>query len=232
VGRSRAANTSARQAKGKYVLIHDDDDSLEIDFLAQTTAFLQNHPNYVGVVTHTMCVAERIDEDTGNIVTLKTSPENFFVKNILISHMLQQNLFSPIAFLCDRNVFVNAGGYCEDVDTLEDYYLNLKILAEHGDIGLIQKHLANHHIRHEKHKNDSFDNTTVELQSHHKSEVIIKNKLLREDFQNNKNGLGLLWAIADMTKGSREVQRLFANIENRVNNSRILRFLRSKLLAG
>lgn len=226
-GRSKAANAGVAVAKGSYLLIHDDDDTLEPDFLKETSSFLRHYPEYIGVVAHTQRVDEELDENSSSIKITKCHSENFFLKNIKLSELLQKNLFSPISLLVKRTAFLESGGYPEDLDVLEDYYFNIMLLLKCGDIGVLPKHLANHHFRWKAHHQEAFNNTvTVGIEEHYAAEAKLKNRLLRDDLLNNNIGLGLLWAQADMTVGGQEVRNTLNNLGKRLEKSSLIRSAR------
>ena len=121
-GMESASNHGIQQGSGAYILIHDDDDTLEPDFISSTCLFLETNPNlYEGVVTACSHVSEQI---TQNGIQIKNSKEyNPQFKEIYLHDILEENTFAPISFLFTRKAFNEVGLFDETLPVLGDWGL-------------------------------------------------------------------------------------------------------------
>ncbi|MFL5259063.1 MAG: glycosyltransferase family 2 protein [Hyphomicrobiales bacterium] len=210
-GMEAAANAGISQTASSYIAIHDDDDSWDPRFLETCTSFLDQRPEFVGVVTQTVTVKERIL--AGKIMELRRTPSRRPLKAIHIADMARSNLFPPISFVYRRDLFEKIGGYDETMKVLGDWNFNLHALLL-GDIGLIDEPLARYHVRpHLDNKHDSYSNTVVSgLADHHELEALFRNRHIRNDIAQGKVGLGMMLAIGRLHSKSSDGERgrLFA----------------------
>ncbi|RDC71405.1 glycosyltransferase [Rhodovulum sp. 12E13] len=146
LGMEAASNEGIAHATGRYLLIHDDDDTLHPDFLARTVGFLEGPGGgrYGGVVTGSDHVSEEIRGDA--VIEHDRRPYLEWVRNIQLAELLAQNLFPPIAFLYRRSVYDRIGGYNEELPVLGDWYFNLEF-ALTSDIAVLPERLAFYHHR-------------------------------------------------------------------------------------
>jgi glycosyltransferase involved in cell wall biosynthesis len=146
LGMEAASNEGIAHATGRYLLIHDDDDTLHPDFLARTVGFLEGPGGgrYGGVVTGSDYVSEEIRGDA--VIEHDRRPYLEWVRNIQLAELLAQNLFPPIAFLYRRSVYDEVGGYNEGLPVLGDWYFNLEF-ALTSDIAVLPERLAFYHHR-------------------------------------------------------------------------------------
>ena len=207
-GRSKSANIGIRSVDVEYVVLHDDDDSWDPLFLERAVSFLDDNPDYAGVVTHMRRIDEKIFGSQVKIVSSKVYNDN--LRNITIAKMAHGNLFSPISFLFRKDFFMRVDGFDSSLTVLEDYDFCMRLLLE-GNIGVIPEVLANHHYRWENHKEKKYNNTvTVGVDEHYKVYAEYVNGKLREDIAEQKVALGFILAIGEMLKG---VNQLTAWIE-------------------
>lgn len=190
-GMEAASNKGIKASQSKYIIIHDDDDSWETDFLEITINFLEDEKNscYEGVVTQ----CNRIDEklDSNQCVQLAKYPFNKNLRDVYLADIAKHNSFPPISFIYKRSIYDEIGGYNEQLPVLGDWEFNLRFLIQ-GNIGVIPKCLANYHFRPEQ-SEGAYGNTVVDgVEKHLKYDVLIRNELLREDILQNKIGLGYL----------------------------------------
>jgi glycosyltransferase involved in cell wall biosynthesis len=135
LGRSAAANAGVRALESEFVILHDDDDRWDARFLGETVAWLDSHPEDVGVVVRTEIVYEAADGAGGFVDTARAV---FWedIDRITYSDLLRVNRFVPIAYLYRRAIHARVGYYREDVHAAEDWEFNLRVAAaEH--IGFI-----------------------------------------------------------------------------------------------
>ncbi len=133
-GRSAAANMGVRAAGSEFVVLHDDDDLWDREFLATTVAWLDANPDHAGVMVRTEIVYEVArDGAFVEVGRAKFWPQ---ITEITYSDLLQVNRAVPIAFLYRSAIHDTVGYYREDLHAVEDWDLYLRITLDHH-IGLI-----------------------------------------------------------------------------------------------
>ncbi len=191
LGMEAASNVGLRAADSRYVVIHDDDDSWEPEFLAATTAFLdaQEGTTIAGVVTHSVRIDERIEGDRVEID--RRAPYNEWVRSITLFRMAGGNMFPPISFLFRRTMLDEVGYYREDLPVLGDWDFNLRFLARR-DIGVLPRPLALYHHRPSS-TDPAYANSIFGAQDKHALyDALIRNELMRRDLDAGRLGLGTL----------------------------------------
>jgi glycosyltransferase involved in cell wall biosynthesis len=151
-GMEAASNAGiAAASQGVFLVIHDDDDSWDPDFLKETVSFLSgpDGATFGGVISQTLEVDEIVK---GESIIEKARrrwhpmlgyyPEG----GVHISDLSVINQFPPIAFLYRRAVLDRIGCYNEKLPVLGDWEFNLRFIME-SDIAVIPKPLANYHHR-------------------------------------------------------------------------------------
>ena len=193
-GMEVASNAGIRSCESEYIVIHDDDDSWEYDFLEKTVKFLDNEPLFAGVITHTLLVNEVIENDAPR--TTSSYGFNTWLKSIYLMEMLMVNSFPPISFLYKRDIYNKIGGYNETLPVLGDWDFNIRFLKE-ADIGVIPELLALYHHRDTiTDVNDVYGNTVnAGISKHVRYDAILRNLYLRTSPQD----LGVLANLAVMT---------------------------------
>lgn len=194
-GMEAASNLGIKSSKSEYVVIHDDDDSWHPEFLAKTTAQLEApvYPTIKGVITWSKRVDEEIE---GNkIISIKEYGFNTNKTTVLLEDMAGGNFFPPISFLYKRDVFDEIGYYDETLRYRGDWEFNLRFLS-HYDIHLIPEILANYHFRAANVPAKYGNSVVAGSDNHQYYDTLLKNRLLREDLQSGKFGLGTLIASA------------------------------------
>lgn len=145
-GMEHASNLGIRQAKGRLLVIHDDDDSWDPSFLERMSAFLGRPENrrYAGVVCHSIRIVEEVKAD--RIVERDRHPFNDWLREIGFWRILKENAFPPISFLFRRGAYEEVGPFNEDLPVLGDWEFNLRVLARHA-LGVLPEPLAFYHHR-------------------------------------------------------------------------------------
>lgn len=195
-GMEAASNLALSHATGEFVVIHDDDDSWEPEYLAACVGHLDGADSGVeGVVTASTRIVERLDGDTVTIVA--SEPYGNPLQSITLLEMARGNMFPPIAFLYRRAVLASIGSYRADLPVLGDWEFNLRFLAEY-EIDAITRPLANYHIRPDT-TTGVYSNTVVGgISLHQKYAARLRNELLRDDMRRGRSGLGFLVNMARM----------------------------------
>lgn len=168
-GRSAAANEGVSALETEFVVLHDDDDLWHPSFLTRTTAWLDSHPDDIGVAVRTEIVYEEPDDSGGYAATERVL---FWAQldEISYSDLLVVNRMVPIGYLYRRDVHDEVGLYREDVHAAEDWEFNLRVAARHhigfidaeplafwmqrvdqmGELGNSMFALADEHIRYDR----------------------------------------------------------------------------------
>ncbi|WP_226583462.1 glycosyltransferase [Acuticoccus sediminis] len=179
LGMEAASNVGIRAAPADYLLIHDDDDSLDPTFLARTVAFLESDKGerYGGVITHSTYISEVIRGE--QVIERSRTPYMDWVRHVQLAEMACSNFFPPIAFIYRREHWETVGGYNESLPVLGDWYFNLEFLL-HADIGVIPEPLANYHHRDVGGSPEAYLNSVVGGRSKHEEFYsIARNEILR-----------------------------------------------------
>jgi glycosyltransferase involved in cell wall biosynthesis len=190
-GMEAASNAGIAACHSEYILIHDDDDSLEPLFLEKTVDFLEAKSIYLGVVTHSVRVDEELTADA--CIERSRSPHNIGLQSIYLAEIAAENAFPPISFLFRRSVYNEVGRFNESLPVLGDWDFNLRVL-ERGDIGVIPEMLANYHHRVAlTDQNDVYGNSIYAgISKHQEYDGLIRNAYLRRDLAHGRPGLGAL----------------------------------------
>ena len=223
-GMEAASNAGIRSCDSEYIVIHDDDDSWEPDFLKKTVAFLDSEPLFAGVITHTLLVNEVIKDGVPR--TTSSYGFNTWLKSVYLMEMLMVNSFPPISFLYKREVYDRIGGYDESLPVLGDWDFNIRFLKT-ADIGVIPELLALYHHRDTiTDASDVYGNTVnAGISQHIRYDAILRNHYLRTSPQD----LGVLANLAVMTnwQNSKLDQLSTRNLARGANS--LLGYLKQKL---
>jgi len=120
-GRSYPLNIGLKAAKGKYVVIVDDDDFLEANALEIMHTFLTNHECIDAVAVHTQVVLEKLTPTriihkgfggrfTPQLIDLR--PDSLILKNRTPIHSI----------MAKRSAMLKIGGFPKDIEYTEDWY--------------------------------------------------------------------------------------------------------------
>lgn len=202
VGMEAASNMGVRAVDTEFVVIHDDDDQWEPEFLRESVEFLQSPraaaADFEGVLSRAWRVSEQIK---GNEVIIHDSePFMPWVSEVSMAQMAVGNFFAPISFLYRRWVYDKVGGYDERLPVLGDWRFNLDFLMQ-ANIGFMDKYLSHYHHRD---KGDSgrdgvYSNSVLGGQNlHHQYSAYVINGLLRDP--KTPDGLRLMIANAHQQK--------------------------------
>lgn len=194
VGLHKSINLGAKAVDTEFVVMHDDDDTWDSKFLEETIGYLKLNEDCMGVITHSHKVYEKVVNDTIKIKKVKQF--NNDLKDVIsLYDMIKNNLFSPISFVYRAKVYKEIGYFDESLEVLEDWEFNLRFLMKY-DIHIIEKTLANYHIRQNNNIEEAFKNTiTSKKKMHLKYDTIIRNRYLRQDINNKQFGMGVLMNI-------------------------------------
>lgn len=179
IGMEAASNRGIQTSQSKYLVIHDDDDTWQPEFLQRTVAFLENPPvpSMRGVITHATRWSEAILGD--QVELLESTPYQDWVMTVPLYEMASGNMFAPISFLFDRAVYEEIGGFDESLPVLGDWDFNLRFLMKY-DIGVIPEKLANYHHRDYQKTGDYSNSVYGAISKHQLFDTVVRNRGLRQ----------------------------------------------------
>lgn len=208
LGMERASNIGLERATGyKYVLIHDDDDTLKTSFLEQTVNFLESTEgqNYAGVATKVTKISEEIIGDEIKFVSSDTWNKSF--NCIRLSDFVEVNQIVPISFLYRNDVHKEIGYYNEKLPVLGDWEFYLRFL-EKFDIHLINEELANYHHRVTL-TEGIYSNTIYSgKQLHEQYDAYIRNYFYKRDCLSGNVGIGHLLNYSKLANKNNSIQMI------------------------
>lgn len=190
LGREAASNIGIKNSKSKYIVVLDDDDSWNPNFLNITVSFLENNDNilFKGVVTRTTIIEEEICDN--RIIFNKSYPFDPDLEKITILRLARCKMFSNLSFLYHREIIDKIGLYREDYPVIGDWDFYLRFIRQYN-IGVIPDYLANYHIRASISKND-YDNSVLNRNRETKYLSLLRDELLRNDLDQNRIDIGVL----------------------------------------
>ena len=194
-GMQCASNSAIVSSASDYIVIHDDDDSWDERFLAETVKFLESEEGtaYGGVITHTVQIKE-VMTSHGPVETSRNE-FNCDLKNINLFRMMGGNLFPPISFLYRRQVHESVGYFDQAYDVLGDWEFNLRMLQKF-EIAVLPQKLAFYHWR-PKTEAPAYANTvTAGVDRHHAILNKIQNAALRAETDFAGFGSGAVSSIS------------------------------------
>lgn len=192
-GRCTAANTGIRQLDTAYIVLHDDDDLWDPQFLARTVAYLEANPADAGVAVSTEIVYER--EEDGSWVPFRREPFWQGLTAITFTSLLEINRAVPISFLYRRAVHDEIGYYDEALDAVEDWEFYLRLTAKHPVGFLTGAPLA--YWMQRPGVAGAEGNSMFELASmHERDDLAVRDAALRKWVADNGAGLPLYMARA------------------------------------
>ena len=199
LGMEAASNKGIQSSQSKYIVIHDDDDSWQPQFLEKTVAFLENPPveSMRGVIAHANRLSEYIVDDS-YVEILGSVPYQEWVMTVPLYEMASMNMFAPISFLFSRNAYDRVGGFDESLPVLGDWEFNIRFLMKY-DIGVITEKLANYHHR-DIQKSGSYSNSVYgAISKHQLFEAVVRNRGIRKMGNNEELTVTSLLGIGRAT---------------------------------
>lgn len=198
-GRSAAANLGLQESAGTFVHIHDDDDTVHPDFYKVTTGFLDGNSRYKGVRTMCYRITEEIQQEGVRTISRKRHyPER---RQVSLFAAAEVFAYPPIATVLDRQTLLDMGGFNTDLDVAEDYELLLRFLLR-ADMGTIDDYLASVHQRPKTDRDRAYANSPISY-SFAEEDALFRNRMLRNDINKNRVGLGWLLVMGSLRRQNR-----------------------------
>ncbi len=143
-GMENASNAGITNSISEYVIIHDDDDAWDADFLKHCVHHLDStSPEVGGVVTHATVVVEDIE---GSKVVERSRHLFKPMQSVDLAKMSVENQFPPISFLFRRSSMETVGQFDGTLPVLGDWDFHLR-MAKRFQIDVIPEPLAFYHHR-------------------------------------------------------------------------------------
>ena len=210
-----------------YIVIHDDDDTWEPEFLEKTVGYLAGNLDVPGVITWSNRIDEILEGDC--IHSKGVSPYNHWLKNVYLSDLAVENRFPPISFVFRRSVYDKVGGFDEELPVLGDWDFQFKS-ADGRRYTCSPFVLANYHFRANLEKDNIYGNTvTSGMDKHVLYDAVYRNKKLREDIKNGVSGIGTLLALGQMLRRINHMSDALVRLSHAGKSSRFVSFIRKVL---
>ena len=195
LGMEAASNVGILASASKYVVIHDDDDSWEPNFLQRCVEEYEKcaFPSVKGVVSHTTQIVEKVN---GNEIT-EERRQNFTpgLTAVSLPQITEINRFMPIAFLFERSVLDDVGMFDESLPVIGDWEFNIRFFMRY-DVIILTENLANYHVRPDS-RNEFGNTVTVSQDKHQFYRALIVNKHMRADIEDGRLTRGQLLALGE-----------------------------------
>lgn len=215
-GMEAASNIAIAACDSEFIVIHDDDDSWQPDFLQKTVTFLRGKAGqkYGGVITHSWYLSEQVTPD--GIIQCDRRGYQDWVENVQFMELCCGNFFPPIAFLFRRAVYDAIGKFDERLPVLGDWDFNLRFVLN-SDIGVIKEKLANYH--HRDVGNTMYPNSVIgDLDKHAEFSAIMRNKYLRMHEMSHEGSPGK--AFVSMAHVITDIRNTVRALDAKVANTR------------
>jgi len=204
LGMEAASNAALAAGTEEFVIVHDDDDSWDVDFLLNTVLFMSSPENtgYLGVATDCFVINEIIEDD-GSVRELDRHIWGREDGAADYTRMLSWNAFAPICFLFKRSIIAEIGLFDAKLPVLGDWDFNIRLMKK-GDIGHICKPLAHYHHRHMAESSIYANSLTSDINSNKLQNILLRNRLLRDFLEKQPESLGFLMALLQPLRETNE----------------------------
>lgn len=195
-GRAGALETGVNHATGTYFAIHDDDDAWHPEFLAQTCAYLDEHPEDAAVATHTEVVNETISNGAITETSRQMLAQHIDVASFV--ETLWANYIPPIAMILRRSVFDSIGRFDPTLPVLEDWEFNLRLMSRYT-VGFVGGEALAYWHQRESSTGADGNSVVVDARDHEMFNLLIRDDYLRRSLSEG-GSLGPLAAAAMMIR--------------------------------
>lgn len=207
-GREAAVNPGFRRAaelEARYVVVADDDDTWEPQFLETCVEWLDQNPKAIGVATQSQVIYEEITaSETRELSRELLAADKTY---ITIEDVLKENFVPPIAMMFRTNALEKLHGWREDLPVLADWDFTLRLLLE-GPLGYVLKPLAHWHHRQQQ-DGDLGNSIVTDADGHRDLHALIRDDYLRSPDPDLvlRLGIPLLMAHYQVEQEAQIVQR-------------------------
>ena len=230
LGMEEASNHGIRESDSDYLVIHDDDDSWQPGFLAQTVAFLDDPHNarFGGVVTYWNVVQERVEN--GRIVVEREDAGDPRLFDLSLLYLAAKPHFPPISFLYRRKALSEVGLYRAENLVVGDREFNFRFFLRHP-VGVIPGMLANYHLRPGVQAGQQGNSVVTEKTRIFSCISELNDEYLRRDLERGNVGMGFLMSLAPVVReeGGRAMEHLEAIRQHLWSIEQLLKSVETKL---
>lgn len=193
-GREAAINVGVRASDSELIVLLDDDDTWDPEFLASTVSVLDD-PAVMGVSTRSAVVYEKV---SGTLIETQSAEILAAeIEQITLTEILSRNTIPTNSFVYRRSVFDELGGYDGSLPVLADWDFNIRFLVKYPVHFIDGKALAFWHQRRES--DGDLGNSVVTSRDHETYRLRIRDRYLREALDHNQL-LGALTYVADLVE--------------------------------
>lgn len=220
--RTKALNLGLDKARGQYLHILDDDDTIKPSFYQKLSEFLDGSENSRwGAVA---CLCTRIDEreeTPGTFVEIRRTPHYPELRAISFAN-LATTMTTPTCSLLFRRNVIDRMRFDESFTVAEDHEFLLRFLIE-ADIAVLPDALACFHYREGGQNSSSNSAITNQFEV---EKARFQNALLRRDLRSGNIGLGWLVTLAEIGRGSTRTNVLLDRLYRKNFIKRMFRKIR------
>lgn len=218
-GMEAASNRALESATGRFVAVHDDDDTWHPDFLARTVEVLEADDALAGVAVRTHIIWEKYD-DSGALVETGREPFLPLQTGLFLSELLVHNRWVPISFLFRRSL-VETDGFRADLPVVGDWEFHLRLAMAGAKIAFLgDEPLA---FWHQRPGVQGIDGNSViaDRDLHRHYDLALRNEHLLSYVE--REGLGLPLLIADnASRVVRELEHMTIELRRELDEERRL----------
>lgn len=203
--------------QGRYVALHDDDDTWHPKFLERMVARFDAADDDVdGVACRCDYVEERIED--GRVEETDRRPHNPNMTFVSAADVLVDCPFPPIAFLYRRSAHDRLGGYRDGSLAADDWDFLIRMLRD-ARIEVVCETLADYRHR-VSGPNDAYRNSVQQGERMSQSRQLIRDRLVREAFDRGEIGYGHL--AAGISQVDRDTLALAKELRQRTYDLQLL----------
>lgn len=189
IGLTPALNQAIKAVDSKYVAILDDDDSWDSRYLELTVDYLEKTSER-GVVA----VIDKVNEviEDGKVKELSRERWRPDISFVSLYGQCIDNYAPTVAFVYQRKIYDELGGYDESLGVSEDWDFALRFLLKY-DVGFLATPEALAFYHHRPSVAGDLGNSVFDRVDQHKYHInMLANKFLRQDLKEGKFGVGYI----------------------------------------
>ncbi|WP_166987427.1 glycosyltransferase family 2 protein [Canibacter zhoujuaniae] len=214
LGMEAASNLAISQSNGKYICIHDDDDTWHPSFLETCVNYLEENPTAGGVAVRTQIIYEKID---GNrVFELSREIAWPWITQFSLSRLMESNIAVPISCMYPRAVIDDLGGFRDDLPVVGDWEFHIRLAAKYHVQFIEGEPLAYWHQRRAQ-KGALGNSIFAGADKHAYFDLKVRDEYLREFVERHGPG-ALLWQAAMFHHFANRRETFFSWAKNRVRN--------------
>lgn len=220
VGMEAASNIGIKASSSKYIVVLDDDDTWNPNFLTRSIDKLEceTWPDTKGVFCFTTIIRETIQNGVAVEVD-RIEFNNWLGEQIDLFTLLAWNRFTPVSFLFEREALHSVGLFDESLPVCGDWEFNIRFLAKF-EVAVVTEALAYWHQR--PSVSGAYSNSVIgdsDLHRLYRSRLI--NRWVRQSFASGSLNLGDAFGLALILEQQKAVDGLHREIRN-IRKRRIL----------